>query len=43
MCHEVEPMARSHAAALADDGSDTAVMTGHKLIIALAAACGWGA
>ena len=42
MCHALEPLARDHARALADDTSDTALQTGHRLIAGQAAACVWG-
>jgi len=41
MCHELQSLARRHAAALADDGDDTSAKTGQALIAALAAGCSW--
>jgi hypothetical protein len=42
MCRELEPLARTHAGALAHDASDAAVSSGQRVIAALAAACDWG-
>ena len=41
MCHEVQPLARHHAAALAQGGDDASISTGQTLIAGLAAACSW--
>jgi hypothetical protein len=42
MCHELQPLARHHAAALAEGGNDASLTTGQALIAGLAAACSWG-
>jgi len=41
MCYELQPLARHHAAALAEGGNDTSVTTGQALIAGLAAGCSW--
>lgn len=41
MCRSLEPLARDHARALADDGGEAAVQSGHRLIAGQAAACFW--
>lgn len=41
MCREMEPLAQSHAAALAEGGNDASVATGQILIAGLAAGCSW--
>lgn len=43
MCVSLEPRARAHAAALAQDGGDLSTINGQTLIAGLAAACGWRA
>jgi len=37
----MEPLAQSHAAALAEGGNDASVATGQILIAGLAAGCSW--
>jgi hypothetical protein len=41
MCHELQPLARHHAGALAEGGDGASVTTGQALIVGLAAACSW--
>jgi hypothetical protein len=41
MCHELEPLARDHAAALAEGGDNASVATGQALLAGLAAGCSW--
>ncbi len=43
ICHTLERPARTHAAALAQDGGDLSATTGQTLIAGLAAACTWKA